>query len=246
MGAPYIDYLIADRTIIPEDAQRHYSEKIVYLPDCYQPNDRRRQIAATTPPRAAHGLPDSGFVFCSFNNNYKVTPDIFDIWMRLLQSVPGSVLWQLEVNAGAAGNLRKEAARRGVAAERLVFAPRMDLPDHLARHRHADLFLDTLPCNAHTTASDALWAGLPVLSCAGETFAGRVAASLLNAAGLPELVTTSLAEYEALALNLAREPAALAALKEKLARNRDTCALFDTERYTRNLEAAYETMVAAA
>src|SRR5262249_19050016 len=173
------------------------------LPDCYQPNDRRRQIGERTPARAEVGLPEQGFVFCSFNSNWKITPEVFDVWMRLLKAIDGSVLWLLRDNATAGQNLRKETLARGVDPGRLVVAPRMKLEDHLARHRLADLFLDTLPCNAHTTASDALWAGLPVVTCMGKAFAGRVAASLLHAIGLPELVTSSMADYEALALALA-------------------------------------------
>jgi predicted O-linked N-acetylglucosamine transferase (SPINDLY family) len=184
-----------------------------------------------------------GFVFCCFNNNHKLTPAIFGIWIRLLLRVEGSVLWLLEDNATAARNLRREAAARGVDPARLVFAPRMPLDEHLARHRHADLFLDTLPHNAHTTASDALWAGLPVLTCTGSTFAGRVATSLLHAVGLPELVTGDLAAYEATALELANTPGRLAGLRAVLAAHRATHPLFDTERFRRHLEAAYATMV---
>jgi predicted O-linked N-acetylglucosamine transferase (SPINDLY family) len=194
------------------------------------------------PSRAEAGLPQTGFVFCCFNNNYKITPEMFDIWMRLLHAVEGSVLWLLEDNAPAARNLRREAQARDIAPERLAFAPRVNLDEHLARHRLADLFLDTLPVNAHTTASDALWAGLPILTCTGQTFAGRVAASLLHAVGLPELVTESLSGYEQLALKLACDPPVLAAIKTRLSHNRDTHALFDTTRFTRNLEAAYEGM----
>ncbi|MGC2201804.1 MAG: glycosyltransferase, partial [Stellaceae bacterium] len=192
--------------------------------------------------RAKCGLPEEGFVFCCFNNTYKITPVIFDIWMRLLRAVPGSVLWLLDANPGAKANLASEAAARGIAPERVVFASRLPLPDHLARHRLADLFLDTLPYNAHTTASDALWAGLPVLTCAGKTFASRVAGSLLRTVGLRELITTSLDEYEALALRLARDAPLLARLRENLAENRPTSPLFDTARFTRNLEAAYRQM----
>jgi len=187
-------------------------------------------------------LPDAGFVFCCFNNSYKITPAIFDRWMRLLNEVPGSVLWLLEGNAAASRNLRREAQARGVVPERVVFAPFMKPEDHLARHRLADLFLDTLPYSAHTTASDALWAGLPVLTCLGTTFPGRVGASLLNAIGLPELITHSLDEYESLALELARNPERLAGIKSKLARNRDTYPLFDTDRFRRHIESAYTTM----
>ena len=202
MGADFIDYIIADPFVLPMDQQEWYSEKIVHLPHCYQPNDTSRLIAELTPTRAQCGLPEQGFVFCSFNNSYKLTPAFFDIWMRLLLAAPGSVLWLLEANALVKDNLREEARQRGVDPDRLIFAPKLPSPEHLARHRLADLFLDTLPYNAHTTASDALWAGLPVLTCAGETFAGRVAGSLLHAVGLPELVTTSLEEYETLARKL--------------------------------------------
>ena len=242
LGAPYIDYIVADETVIPPQDRAHYAEQVVYLPGCYQPNDRKREIAAVAPPRSALGLPEAGFVFCSFNNNYKITPPVFDVWMRLLLAVPGSVLWLLEGNAVVADNLRREARARGVAPERLVFAPRAPLPEHLARHGRADLFLDTLPCNAHTTASDALWAGLPVLTCLGGTFAGRVAGSLVRAAGLPDLAVASLAEYEALALRLAGQPDALAAVRARLAAGRERAPLFDSERSCRNLEAAFRTM----
>ena len=239
MGAYYIDYLIADATIISEERKRYYNEKIVTLPDSYQANDASKKISESMFTRRELGLPEGAFVFCAFNSHYKITPDIFDIWMRLLHKVEGSVLWLLEGNPTATQNLCAEAASRGIAEHRLVFAKRIELAEHLARHRHADLFLDTFYCNAHTTASDALWTGLPLLTCAGETFAGRVAASLLHAVGLPELVTHSHAEYEELALALAADPQKLSAIREKLARNRDTCLLFDTERFTRHIEAAY-------
>ena len=242
MGADYIDYLIADPMLIPASHQSHYTEKIVYLPNSYQPNDRKRQISDKAFTRSELGLPQQGFVFCCFNNNYKITPDVFDSWMRILAHVEGSVLWLLEDNEIAARNLKKEASVRGIDPDRLVFAPRMALADHLARHRMADLFLDTLPYNAHTTASDALWAGLPVLTQIGETFAGRVAASLLNAVHLPELVTTTRDDYEALAIELATNPAKLASIKQKLADNRLTTPLFDTELFTKHIEAAYTTM----
>jgi len=242
MGADYIDYIVADRIVIPEDQRRYYAEKVVYLPGSYQVNDSTRRIAERTPARSELGLPETGFIFCSLNNTYKITPSMFDLWMRLLKQVDGSVLWLLEGNTAAPANLRREAEKRGVAPERLIFAPYMKLEDHLARHRVANLFLDTLPCNAHTTASDALWAGLPIVTCFGTTFGGRVAGSLLHAAGLPELITTSLDEYEALALTLAKDPDALAAIKSKLARNRDTCPLFDTDRFRRHIENAYRAM----
>jgi protein O-GlcNAc transferase len=242
MGAPFIDYVIADKIVLPFAEQPHWTERIVHLPDCYQVNDSRRKIAAATPSRRDAGLPESGFVFCSFNNNYKITSQVFDVWMRLLRSVEGSVLWLLRDNAGAETNLRREAGARGVAPARLVFADRTSLEDHLARHRLADLFLDTLPVNAHTTASDALWAGLPLVTCCGTTFAGRVAASLLEAVGLPELVTHGLADYEAVALALANDVSRLRAVRFKLEQNRLTCPLFDADRFRRHLEAAYTTM----
>ncbi|WOJ90630.1 tetratricopeptide repeat protein [Methylocapsa polymorpha] len=242
MGADFIDYVIADSFVLPMDQQGAFSEKIVHLPHCYQPNDTRRLIADLTPTRAECGLPEKGFVFCSFNNSYKITPDFFDIWMRLLIETPGSVLWLLESNDLVKSNLAKGALKRGVDPDRLVFAPRLPSPEHLARHRLADLFLDTLPYNAHTTASDALWAGLPVLTCAGDTFAGRVAGSLLHAVGLPELVTSSLSAYESLALRLAREPALLQSLRHKLLGERLNAPLFDTPAYTRSYEAALAEM----
>ena len=242
MGAEYIDYILVDRWIIPEEEQQYYAEKVVYLPDSYQVNDSKRRIGERTPTRAEAGLPETGFVFCCFNNNYKITPFMFDIWMRLLRQVEGSVLWLVEGNAAVVRNLRREAEKRGVAPERLVFAPRAKPEDHLARHRLIDLFLDTLPYNAHTTASDALWAGLPLVTCLGTTFAGRVAGSLLNAVGLPELITHSLAEYEALALKLARDKKGLMNIRSKLGRNRKTCPLFDTDRFRCNIEKAYVTM----
>jgi protein O-GlcNAc transferase len=242
MGADYIDYILADATIIPEEQDVFYGEQVVRLPGCYQVNDNRRRIAGQTPSLAECGLPEAAFVFCCFNNAQKLTPEFFDVWMRLLRATENSVIWLLEGNARVAVNLRGEAENRGVAPDRLIFAPRINLADHLARQRQADLFLDTLPCNAHTTASDALWAGLPVLTCLGETLAGRVAASLLRAIGLDELVTHSLRGYEDLALTLARDPASLASIKEKLKRNRDTFPLFDTASCTRHIEAAYLTM----
>jgi protein O-GlcNAc transferase len=242
MGADFIDYIIADRFVIPETENGSYSEKVVYLPDSYWVNDSKKRISERTPSRVEAGLPEAGFVFCCFNNNYKIRPEFFDVWMRLLHKVEGSVLWLFEGHAAVARNLRQEAAARGIAPERLIFAPRMALADHLARHRLADLFLDTLPYNAHTTATDALWVGLPVLTCAGSTFVGRVCASLLDAIGLPEMIAGSLEAYEALALKLATEAQALAAVKEKLGRNRASQPLFDTDRFRRHFEAAFITM----
>ncbi len=242
MGSDFIDYIVADPIVAPMDEQIFYSERIVHLPECYQPNDTRRALAETTPSRADCGLPEAGLVFCCFNNSYKITPALFEIWMRLLAAVPDSVLWLLEANASIKDHLRREAVARGIAPERLVFAPRWPLAEHLARHRLASLFLDTLPYNAHTTASDALWAGLPVLTCSGGTFAGRVAASLLQAIGMPELITTSLEDYHATALILARDPARLAALKDKLADHRRVMPLFNIGRFTVHLEQAYRHM----
>ncbi|HYK78678.1 MAG TPA: tetratricopeptide repeat protein, partial [Micropepsaceae bacterium] len=242
MGVDHIDYLIADRIVIPDAERRFYTEQIVYLPGTYQCNDSRRQVAERVPNRAEAGLPEKGFVFCSFNGGHKVMPEIFDVWMRLLRSVENSVLWLYQEYPCAAANLRREAERRGVAPERIIFAGRADLPAHLARLKLADLVLDTLPYGAHTTASDALWVGVPVLTCIGHTFAGRVAASLLTAIDLPELITTSLEQYEALARNLAKDGPELTRLKAKLVRNRDTSTLFDTARITRELEAAYREM----
>ena len=239
MGAGFIDAIIADPVVLPADQAAFYSEKILHLPDCYQANDSRRVIAANTPTRAQAGLPQDGFVFCCFNNNWKITPPVFDIWMRLLGAVPGSVLWLIEDSSETRKNLAAEAAARGIDPQRLVFAARVKPEDHLARHRLADLFLDTLPYNAHTTASDALWAGLPLVTCKGSTFAGRVAASLLSAIGLPELVTENPQDYEALALKLAREPQLLRSLREKLQKNRLTQPLFDSDRFRRNIEKLY-------
>ena len=242
IGADYIDYIIADPIVIPPEHRPFYTEKVVHLPETYQVNDRKRRIAPRTPTRAEAGLPAAGFVFCCFNNNFKITPTMFDVWMRLLGRVAGSVLWLLEDNPAAARNLRREAQARGIASERLVFAPRVRLDEHLARHRLADLFLDTLPCNAHTTASDALWAGLPILTALGNAFPGRVAASLLHAVGLPELVTPDFARYESLALQLATEPGMLTDLRARLARNRASYPLFDTDRFRRHIEAAFVEM----
>jgi predicted O-linked N-acetylglucosamine transferase (SPINDLY family) len=239
MGAAYIDYLIADPTLIPESSRQYYSEKIIYLPDSYQCNDSRRAISTRPCSRAAEGLPPTAFVFCCFNNAYKITPEVFDIWMRILAQVEGSVLWLLEHNPQASENLRSHAQRRGIAPHRLVFAKPLPLDEHLARHTLADLFLDTLPYNAHTTASDALWTGLPVLTRMGETFAGRVAASLLRAVHLPELITATGAQFEALAVELAHNPERLQTLRHRLERNRPTAPLFDSQAFTHHLEAAY-------
>jgi protein O-GlcNAc transferase len=239
-GADYMDYIVADPTIIPREHFEFYREKVLWLPNSYQPNDNTREISGYTPDRRECGLPDTGFVFCCFNNSYKLNPEIFRIWMRLLKALPGSVLWLSGHDAIASANLCRAAETNGVSSDRLVFAARVpSVADHLARLRQADLFLDTLPYNAHATASDALWAGLPVVTCLGSTFPGRVAASLLKGAGLEELITLSLDDYEALALRLARDTGLLASLRTKLAQNRDTCPLFDTRQFTVHLEAAY-------
>ncbi len=242
LGAPYMDYIIADAIVIPPGDAPCYSEKIVTLPGSYQVNDARRAIAGQTPPRAEHGLPEKAFVFCNFNQSYKITPASFALFMRIMRQVPDSVLWLLQANPVFHENLKAEAVRQGVAADRLVFAPTLPLQEHLARMRHADIFLDSLPYNAHTTASDALWAGLPLVTCRGTAFPGRVAASLLNAAGIGELVTENAQEFETLALKLARDPAALSSVREKLACVRASAPLFDTDRYRRNIEAAYKIM----
>ncbi|HXB52512.1 MAG TPA: hypothetical protein VNU69_07090, partial [Rhizomicrobium sp.] len=237
-GASFIDYLIADVIVAPLQDQPFYSETLIHLPDTYFPTDPARPVGIM-PSRSEEGLPQEGFVFCAFNNAWKITRPVFDIWMRLLAQIPGSVLWLKQPPADTRANLEKEAAVRGIDPGRLVFAGDAPLDVHLARHRLADLFLDTLPYNAHATTADALWAALPVVTCKGEAFAGRVAASLLNAVGMPELVTENLEDYETLALALARDPARLHAVKEKLARNLSTTPLFDADRFRRAIEDAY-------
>ncbi|MES2498752.1 MAG: tetratricopeptide repeat protein [Pseudomonadota bacterium] len=246
LGGEFIDYLIADAVTVPGEARDCYSEQIAYLPNCYQPNDDRRTVSDRTFTRAELGLPEAGFVFCCFNNSYKITAAEFAIWMRLLTRVEGSVLWLLADNGAAVDNLRREAEARGVSADRLVFADRMPSADHLARHAHADLFLDTFAINAHTTASDALWCGVPVVTKLGASFVARVAGSLLHALDMPELVTGTAGDYERLALELATDPAKLASMKAKLATNRLTAPLFDAARYTRDLEALYERLLSGA
>lgn len=246
MGASFIDYIIADNTLIPPHLERFYSEKIIRLPHTYQPNDRHRIIGNTVPSRAEVGLPESGFVYCCFNNPYKVMPETFSVWMRILHAVPNSVLWLLKDEPETEANLKHQASIAGVDASRLIFAERRSIPEHLARHMLADLFLDTLPYNAHTTTSDALWTGLPVLTCMGQSFASRVAASLLNACSLTELITESRADYEKLAIELAYHPTKLATIRTKLIANRDKHPLFDTVRYAKNLESAFETIIRLA
>jgi len=235
LGADCYDYVLTDRFVTPPEQQANFVERFLYLPDCYLPGDSRRPIGVT-PSRVQCGLPEDAFVFCCFNASYKIVPRVFDVWMRLLREVNRSMLWLLETNATATANLRRQARERGVAPERLIFAPRVPLAEHLARHAAADLFLDTFPCNAHTTANDALFAGLPLVTCAGETFASRVSGSQLHAIGLPDLVTHDLGAYEALVLKLARDPDTLRSLRARLRTNSKSCPLFDTGRYTRELE----------
>ncbi|HEX4532931.1 MAG TPA: tetratricopeptide repeat protein [Rhizomicrobium sp.] len=242
MGATYVDYILADRVVIPRELQSAYSEKIAYLPGSYIPNDSKREVAAKTPSRRELQLPDDAFVYCCFNSPHKLTPEMFQTWMRILRQVDGSVLWLLKGCATSVENLRREALQSGIAPERLIFAPRIAAEDHLARHRQADLFLDTRPYNAHTGAIDALWMGLPVLTCTGSTFASRVSASALVTIGLSELVVNSLDAYERSAIQLASEPARLATLKAKLARDGKSTPLFDAQRAARDLEAAYRVM----
>jgi predicted O-linked N-acetylglucosamine transferase (SPINDLY family) len=240
MGAPYMDYILADTTIITPETEPYFSEKVIYLPHSYQPNDRRRAVSSHVFTRAELGLPTDAFVFCCFNNNFKITPETFDHWMSILRGVPNSVLWLLKASAHTEDNLRREATNRGVSADRLFFAPKLPMDQHLARQQCADLFLDTLPYNAHTTTSDALWVGLPVLTCMGDAFTSRVAASLLRAIDLPELITTDGQAFEARAIELATDPTQLNALRDRLAVNRMQAPLFDIERLARSIESAYQ------
>jgi len=241
MGAPHIDYLMADPILIPTDSQGAYSEKVIYLPNCYQPNDSGRKVSSRVYSRRELGLPEEGFVFCCFNNNWKILPNLFDCWMRILRSVEGSVLWLFEDNPTAAKNLCKEAQSREIDPGRLVFAQAMANSEHLARYRCADLFLDTFPYNAHTTASDALWVGVPLLTLQGQSFASRVASSLLVNVGIPELITSTLQDYEAMAIELANNAERLGELKRRLSENRSTAPLFDTQLLTQHIESAYKT-----
>jgi predicted O-linked N-acetylglucosamine transferase (SPINDLY family) len=242
LGAEYMDYLVADKVVIPPDSQVHYFEKIAYLPYSYQVNDTQRKLSEKLGTRESMGLPAHGFVFCCFNNSFKITPHTFDGWMRILHAVDGSVLWLLADNPSAIQNLKHAARVRSVDPDRLIFGSRLPQAEHLARHRYADLFLDTLPCNAHTTTSDALWAGLPVLTLIGHSFAGRVAASLLTALEIPELIAQSQEEYERLAIALACDSAALDAMKEKIANKRLSAPLYDTPLFVRHLETAFRQM----
>jgi predicted O-linked N-acetylglucosamine transferase (SPINDLY family) len=242
-GTSYVDYLIGDGIAIPSGQENHFSEQIIRMPHSFLPNDDQQPIAAETPRRRDLGLPETAFVFCAFNNIYKLNPLMFDIWMRLLEGTPGSVLWLRGGEEAMRANLRREARLRGIDPERLVFAPRIQAMDaHLARNRQADLFLDTLPYGAHATARDALWAGLPVLTCTGDAFATRVAASLLMALDLPELVAANLEEYTSRALTLASSSSLLAELRAKLAHQRVTCPVFGADLYRQHLESAYLTM----
>jgi protein O-GlcNAc transferase len=243
LAAPYMDYVLADRYVIPSEHTQFYNEQVTYLPGCYFPHDDRRAVSDRVPGRAEAGLPPDAFVFCSFNAHHKITPQVFDAWMRLLQATPGSILWLAKGTDAVVRNLRQGAQSRGVDPDRLIFAPRVDkMADHLARYGCADLFLDTFPYNAHTTASDALLAGVPVLTCSGESFASRVAASLLLALDLPELICADLSDYEAQALNLAQHPQTLRELRSRLGQQERKAALFDMNRFRAGLESAYLTM----
>jgi predicted O-linked N-acetylglucosamine transferase (SPINDLY family) len=239
MGAPYYDYLIADKAIIPTEEQASYSEKIIYLPS-YQANDSQRKISEKIFTRKELGLPEVGFIYCCFNNSYKITPSIFDSWAKILFNVESSVLFLYADNEEVKKNLTNEIQARGIASDRIIFAGHVAREDYLARYRVADLFLDTSPYNAGTTASDALWAGLPVLTFLGRSFSARMCASILNAIGLPELTANSQQEYEELAINIGRNPNRIIELKKKLAVNRLNKPLFDTRLFTKNLELAYE------
>jgi predicted O-linked N-acetylglucosamine transferase (SPINDLY family) len=242
LASPYMDYIVADSVVIPPGSDGYYSEKIVRLPNSYQPNDSQKEVPVVLHPRSDFNLPPDAFVFCSFNNSYKITPEMFHTWCQIVQNVADSVLWILVDNSQAEHNLRKAWTAQGLQDQRLIFTKRLPLAEHLARHRLAQLFLDTMPCNAHTTCSDALWAGLPVLTCSGDTFSGRVAASLLKAASLGQLVTHSLADYQAFAIALAHQPERLAAIQHTLAQVR-LSPLFNTGLYTEKLELAFRHMV---
>ena len=241
LGAPFVDYLVADKTIAPLEHAKYFSEKIAYLPDCYQPTDETRPVGQK-PSREDCELPATGFVFASFNQSYKITPEAFDLWCRILREVPDSVLWLLHCSKAATANARKEAEARGVASERLIFAPARPQTQHLGRLQNADLILDTLPVNAHTTASDALWAGVPLVTLPGQPFVSRVAASIVTAIGLPELVARDADDYVRIAKELAASPEQLESLKERIREGARSSPLFDSARYTKNLEALYRVM----
>jgi len=242
LGADCIDYIIADKVLIPQKNQKDYSEKIIYLPHCYQVNDSNKKISDKVFTRKELELPKDGFIFCCFNKNYKITPNVFDCWMKILKKVKGSVLWLFENNPITIKNLQQEANKRDIGSDRLIFAKPMVLDKHLARHKVADLFVDTFPYTAHTTCSDALWAGLPVLTCAGESFASRVSASLLNAIGLSELVTHTIKGYEDMAIELANNPIRLKKIKNELEKNKLEKPLFNTKLFTKHIESAYTEM----
>ena len=239
-GANFIDYIIADKNLIPKKNQKYYSENIIYLPNTYQVRDSTQKISNKIFTKDELGLPKNSFVFCCFNQNYKITPSVFDIWMRLLKKVEKSVLWLIKDNDVAAYNLKKEAEKRGVKSDRIIFAKHMPVPEHLARHKIADLFVDTFPYTAHTTCSDALWSGLPVITRTGQSFASRVAGSLLNAVNLKELITKTEKEYEDLILKLAKNPKQLKEIKNKLKKNRLKEPLFNSKLYTKKIESAYK------
>ncbi len=238
-GADFIDYIVADKILIPKENQKYYSEKIIYLPNTYQVRDSKQKISNKIYKRQNFGLPEKSFVFCCFNQNYKITPNIYDIWMRLLKKIDGSVLWLLKNSEEGAKNLKKEAYKRGIEPNRIIFAEKIGIPEHLARHKLADLFIDTFPYNAHTTCSDALWVGLPVITLMGQSFASRVGASLLNAIGLKGLIAKTEKEYENLAIKLATKSEILKKTKKKLEKNKTTQSLFNTKLYTLNIELAY-------
>jgi predicted O-linked N-acetylglucosamine transferase (SPINDLY family) len=241
-GADYLEYMLTDPVVTTIEDQPHYSETLVFLPHCYQPNDWKQEISQEPMTRAEQGLPEDKFVFCCFNNHYKLEPFIFDVWMRILHKVPDSVLWLMRTSAEIEGNIRREAEARGIPAERIIFARKAPKDKHLARQRLADLYIDTRYYTSHTTGSDALWGGLPVLTCPGDTFAARVTASLLRAAELPELIVPNWEEYERFAVHLATHPEDLKRIREKWLAQRTTCPLFDTPRFVRNLERAFRLM----
>jgi predicted O-linked N-acetylglucosamine transferase (SPINDLY family) len=237
-----VDYILVDDYIAPLDQQSFYTEELVQLPGCFLVNDSKREIDPATPIRHYLGLPEDGFVFCAFNSNYKMTRTMFELWMRLLHAVPGSVLWLRDSNQFAVENLKKEALRCGIGEERLIMAAGMPMPKHLARHRAADLFLDTFPYNQHSTAADALRMGLPMVTLSGETFASRVAGSILQTLGLPELIATNFEQYEAIALKLATDRNYLTDVRCRLKQNLSTTDLYDGRAFARKVEAAYENM----
>jgi predicted O-linked N-acetylglucosamine transferase (SPINDLY family) len=243
MGTKSIDYIVADKTVIPQENIKYFSEKIVFMPDTYQVNDKTRPLSSKNLTRKDVGLPENTFVYSCFNNNYKIIPATFDSWVAILKKVPNSVLWLFQDNEFARDNLTQEIVNRGIDYNRLIFAGRMPLPEHLSRQSLADLFLDTLPYNAHTTASDALWVGLPLLTLIGKSFPARVAASLLKAANLEELITYSRQEFESLAIELGANPKKLRLIRDKLSTNRESMPLFDTQTFVRNIELAYKEMI---